>query len=642
MPSRRSTYKYQPLASKTHIRLVQPVLAPGQEESDVGTDAPSIAFRLISCDLATAPRFTALSYTWGDYHVTGDPANLLPQPNTSPFSSATHKVLCDGTPFFVRLNLLFALSTLWKARAKGKTESYFWVDAICIDQDNLDERAQQVGLMTELYAKAEGVFAWLGHEDGLSKSAFKVLNTLWDLGVVCRSEEEWDVQRRRWEGVTEADLHEPWAYQDKLGKEYITARERAGWLGLVSRPYFRRAWIVQEIMQAKQITLCLGTRLIAWEWLERMVYFLEAVRGWGGGWIENQVAKDLMGERDSGSDCGEWDDGQEAYVNGVPVEVVYTRTARHLARSSGSLGVFAHREPNKHRVLKSLPSWVPDFSAMHEGGAMSLEAGGSRSWAACGDQVWNPDGRLLEDPELGVEGRRIGHVGDVCNPLADKEYGWNDLLLLSLFVVQPQQWSRVQGCLSRMDLLARTITRDTFRGASPAPAEALRDQFLVVLINEDIELVRSCFWAIIRMEPDDSNYSLTFVKRRHAIIEKYLTQDNGVYYGNRRRPVTEAKIVEEQMPELRTVDSDGQMKHSLKDRVVFCWSDASSGTFLGLGPADAREGDEIWALGGAKTPVVLRRAGRGRFEFLGEAYVHGMMHGEALERRPDVESIALV
>ena len=50
------------------------------------------------------------------------------------------------------------------------------------------------------------------------------------------------------------------------------------------------------------------------------------------------------------------------------------------------------------------------------------------------------------------------------------------------------------------------------------------------------------------------------------------------------------------------------------------------------GPADVVRRDEVWVLNGAKTPVVLRKMGERRYEFLGEAYVHGMMHGEALEK----------
>jgi hypothetical protein len=39
-------------------------------------------------------------------------------------------------------------------------------------------------------------------------------------------------------------------------------------------------------------------------------------------------------------------------------------------------------------------------------------------------------------------------------------------------------------------------------------------------------------------------------------------------------------------------------------------------------------GDEVWVLGGAATPYVLRPIGGGRYRLVGDAYVHGIMHGE--------------
>lgn len=56
---------------------------------------------------------------------------------------------------------------------------------------------------------------------------------------------------------------------------------------------------------------------------------------------------------------------------------------------------------------------------------------------------------------------------------------------------------------------------------------------------------------------------------------------------------------------------------------------------LGLGPQSVRPGDRVWLMAGSTTPYVLRKKeksekeSRQRFGFLGEAYVHGVMYGEA-------------
>jgi hypothetical protein len=53
---------------------------------------------------------------------------------------------------------------------------------------------------------------------------------------------------------------------------------------------------------------------------------------------------------------------------------------------------------------------------------------------------------------------------------------------------------------------------------------------------------------------------------------------------------------------------------------------------LGRGPKSVDVGDQIWILAGANVPFVLRPMANGRFQVIGEAYVHGIMHGEVLNR----------
>jgi hypothetical protein len=59
-----------------------------------------------------------------------------------------------------------------------------------------------------------------------------------------------------------------------------------------------------------------------------------------------------------------------------------------------------------------------------------------------------------------------------------------------------------------------------------------------------------------------------------------------------------------------------------------CVMRTESGT-IGLGPDNIDADDEIWLLAGGRVPYALRPGIDGCYEFLGEAYVHGIMHGEA-------------
>ncbi|PVH81632.1 HET-domain-containing protein, partial [Cadophora sp. DSE1049] len=86
--------------------------------------------------------YQALSYTWG-------------RPDDFDF-----KIWLNGILFPVRQNLLCALRVL---RASGDTIKLpIWIDALCIDQQNVSERGHQVDMMGVIYRGAQHVIAWLG------------------------------------------------------------------------------------------------------------------------------------------------------------------------------------------------------------------------------------------------------------------------------------------------------------------------------------------------------------------------------------------------------------------------------------------------------------------------------------------------
>jgi len=77
----------------------------------------------------------------------------------------------------------------------------------------------------------------------------------------------------------------------------------------------------------------------------------------------------------------------------------------------------------------------------------------------------------------------------------------------------------------------------------------------------------------------------------------------------------------------------GAANYVMRDRRVF----RTDTGLLGVGPEDLKLGDEVWVLAGMSTPAIIRRGkgtstgpGETRSEFLGAAYVHGIMHGEAV------------
>lgn len=58
---------------------------------------------------------------------------------------------------------------------RQKTQRIFWIDAICIDQANVDERSKQVACMADVYNEAHTVLVWLGEETLNTQIAFATI-----------------------------------------------------------------------------------------------------------------------------------------------------------------------------------------------------------------------------------------------------------------------------------------------------------------------------------------------------------------------------------------------------------------------------------------------------------------------------------
>ncbi|KAK8007764.1 hypothetical protein PG989_001754 [Apiospora arundinis] len=128
--SRQRREPYLALEDPDSIRLV--VINPGEWTSP-------ISCHLIYRRLDSSPDYAALSYAWG-----------------SP--RATRPILVDGVEFQVTVNLEFALRHL----RRESDPLTIWIDAIAINQEDLDERSQQVNLMRRIYHEASKVIVWLG------------------------------------------------------------------------------------------------------------------------------------------------------------------------------------------------------------------------------------------------------------------------------------------------------------------------------------------------------------------------------------------------------------------------------------------------------------------------------------------------
>src|SRR5438045_761334 len=121
-----NSFRYLPLDPQLReIRLL--TLSSGRP------DEPLQCHLYTTC-LTTRPIYKALSYVWGDPASSKTPGNIL---------------ILDGYPFPVTTNLRSALRHL--RPPAGGNSICLWVDAVCINQGDPDERSQQVTLMRDIY-----------------------------------------------------------------------------------------------------------------------------------------------------------------------------------------------------------------------------------------------------------------------------------------------------------------------------------------------------------------------------------------------------------------------------------------------------------------------------------------------------------
>ncbi|KAL5410048.1 hypothetical protein PMIN03_005624 [Paraphaeosphaeria minitans] len=209
------------------------------------------------CDLVTfdldaeIPEYTAVSYAWGP-----DPARpkaLGVNGRRLQVTESAYQVVHDLTP--------------------EKGERYIWVDFICINQEDVIERANQVKRMGLIYAKASQVTIILNTvtpvDYGDSDRVAHHLNKL-----------NANLKRSTWK------LDEQVAYFQKVG----TYRVSVGWevlTRLFQREYWTRAWIVQEIAMAQKIIVVYGDNELPWN---DIASFARAFRN-----PDNNTALDVMG-----------------------------------------------------------------------------------------------------------------------------------------------------------------------------------------------------------------------------------------------------------------------------------------------------------------------------------------------------------
>lgn len=275
---------FRPLDTKVDCtRFVQ--IEPAED------DHAPIVCKLVQVAFGNRPRFEALSYMWGD------------------IDHKSTVITLNGTPYSIGKNLWDALRYLRRLN-RQEPSKFFWMDALSINQEDVEERTRQVQMMGQIYFRASKVIVWLGDKYSHYQSVLDptVLRELPFRPKKKRSKKKtWGTESGVWsttttpldeipdsrnaastgsfhsletskspEASTEgeaAPTESPWVQITAMDPESVklAMAER-----LVKDDYWERLWIVQEIGQAREIEVCFGAWMSPWEEFIRFLASLVA------------------------------------------------------------------------------------------------------------------------------------------------------------------------------------------------------------------------------------------------------------------------------------------------------------------------------------------------------------------------------
>lgn len=353
---------------REHIRNSQPLL--GNEIRVLDLNSGILGMPLVGSlrrvrlpyPLSNKDVYEPLSYTWED-------CDSVPRPVEDTEDDVHTALFLMDSDCSVKLtsNCANALRTVRKA----ETDRTIWVDSICVNQDDPEERSRQVDLMKKIYANAFTVLAYLGREstedDGPSTVAMSLLRQ------------------------TNRDFY------------CLDQREKASVRRLFERRYFQRMWIVQEVTLAQTLELHCGPdaayisefagnslRPIMWSqvtppWLRHSKQATSALSSVHQG----SQAEQVLGLIFDTASCNCKDDRDRIFAILSLLNIsdkerlkadynwstaqIFTGIAAYLA-TNGFLWCVLMLAP---RLAVSsclgLPSWVPDWSSLGKAGLEDLK-----------------------------------------------------------------------------------------------------------------------------------------------------------------------------------------------------------------------------------------------------------------------------
>ncbi|XXG94923.1 hypothetical protein Hte_001182 [Hypoxylon texense] len=231
---------YKPLVGSMPIRLLR--LQPGQPGDEL------IAELIPTSIDEVEGQYEATSYTWGS---PADPKRMT----------------CDGLNVIIQKNAFNMLNDL---RRTEQTRTV-WIDAICIDQSNIEERASQVSIMHHIYRRAKRVVIWLGKPDDHSALSMTYAAGLHIAKLLGESRDLGDSATKDWEIYTQK------SYFFELDEKRDPRQHQTLGIALVkfvNRPWFNRVWVQQEAALCRETRATCGDQEVGWDNIFALAWML--------------------------------------------------------------------------------------------------------------------------------------------------------------------------------------------------------------------------------------------------------------------------------------------------------------------------------------------------------------------------------
>ena len=646
------TYVYSALRSPTSIRVLNV-----QEQTSDGVI--HLRIRQIDLDDHECPAYRCVSYTWGNPFGTMHPSSLL---NPERWG-VKHTILLSEPEdertrsLSVTTNLHHFLLELRKENAVDALP--IWIDAVSINQDDLQERADQVNLMRRIYRSCAKSLIWLGEEAEETAPVFLMMDKLAKI-----PHDNWSKLDAFWYAQEDNKTSQFYALLDEHQVQFRDASNT--FIHFFFRSWFHRIWTIQECKLPARLELwCGNKRASDFDILDR----LALVAAIGPHKVHNsgrdeakifsnritydskirptlyylrrfvfrnpQEARKANGDihrrqNHSYSDCLSYARNKQCTdprdrVYGLlgleenpTVQADYTCSVEELYTRIAELDheeFFWRKEDESVRHFTNLPSWVPDLDCPKIP-APWTERGGNGVYEAGTVDKKGKMSRRIKTPILETEGFEV----DTVIALGGTHHETLD----------------GKGLIQSLDII-----RNSRMHASSMEAPGLVENFWRTTIAD--------LTGNGDQHPKTGEYGPAFSTFCLATLSRYLYRSKN---DDTLRSTVESILADlhkldrnAQLPTWQEVsnaaegsldadmstDNEGYLyKNSLTSMFELRRFFVTKTGYMGIASQGTQEGDSIVVVKNVGYPFLMRKCASGRYRYLSLAYVHGIMHGESL------------